>query len=201
MVGPLIEASVSLMIMSLPSFLLLKPHRCSRAPSYTKFYLKSLNHRVQKFATHRDSVNLDNRQSPLSQSPLDTGRNRSQLRLESIGPFNLGTSQRALRGGEGTKKWKELSTGGKGSFSVHCPDAVLAHAAFSHAYSFTYEKFGHYSYWCRPCIAVNIYCYFWNLLKQFSDESLQGCLWTHQTQPKSMSLLLLICHCWQSAAA
>lgn len=125
MVGPLIEASVSLMIMSLPNFLLLKPHRCSRAPSYTNFYLKSLNHRVQKFATHRDSVNLDNRQSPLSQSPLDAGRNRSQLRLESIGPFNLGTSQRALRGGEGTKKWSELSTGGKGSFSVHCPNTVL----------------------------------------------------------------------------
>jgi len=146
--------------MSLPNlFLLPKPHRCSRALSYTRFYLKSLNHRVQKFATQRDNVNLDNRQSPLSQSPLDTGRSRSPLRPESIGPFSLGISQRALRGGEG-KKWSELSTGGKGSFSVHCPNAVLAHAALSHAYSFTYEKLGHYPYWCRLCIAVNIYYHF-----------------------------------------
>jgi len=155
MVGPLVQASVSLVIMSLPNFLLLKPHRCSRALSYTKFSWKSLNHRVRNFATHRDSVNLDNRQSPLSQSPLDTGRSHSPLRPEPIGPFNLGISQRALRS-EGTKRWSELSTGGKGSLSVHRPNAILAHAPFSHAYSFTYEKFGHYSYWCRLCITVNI---------------------------------------------
>ena len=144
--------------MSLPNFLLSTPYKCCRALSRTRFFLKSSSYRVSKFVTHRANVNLDNRQSPLSQS-LDTGRSRSSTRSdsESIGPFHLGISQQALHGGEGVKKWSELSTGGKGTFSVYCANVILAHAVPSLAYSFTNEKFGHYHYWCRLCIAVNIY--------------------------------------------
>jgi len=100
--------------MSLPNFLLPTPYKCCRALSRTRFFLKSSSYRVSKFVTHRANVN---RQSPLSQS-LDTGRSRSSTRSdsESIGPFHLGISQQALHGGEGVKKWSELSTGGKGTF-------------------------------------------------------------------------------------
>ncbi|KAF5356024.1 hypothetical protein D9756_004200 [Leucocoprinus leucothites] len=98
--------------MSLPSSLLRTSFRCPSSLPHARFSLKCLNTRVRKLATQRDNVNLDTQRSPLSQS-LDTGRSRSSARPESIGPFQLGISQQALRSGEKAKKWSELSTGGK----------------------------------------------------------------------------------------
>ncbi|KAJ3576127.1 hypothetical protein NP233_g627 [Leucocoprinus birnbaumii] len=98
--------------MSVSSSLLRTSLRCSRSFARAGSPLKCLSPRIRKLTTHRGNINLDNQQSPLSQS-LDTGRTRSSARPESVGPFQLGISQQALRNGEKAKKWSELSTGGK----------------------------------------------------------------------------------------
>jgi import inner membrane translocase subunit TIM21 len=55
-------------------------------------------------------------------------RQRSELKHDTVGPFQLGLSPSALRKGEKILKWSELSTGGKGShfpvFLVAFPSSV-----------------------------------------------------------------------------
>ncbi|KXN83604.1 Mitochondrial import inner membrane translocase subunit tim21 [Leucoagaricus sp. SymC.cos] len=98
--------------MSVPSALLRSALRCPWNLSRACFSMQCSTYQVRNFATHRESVNLGSRAPHLSQS-LDTGRSRSSARPDTVGPFQLGISQQALRGGEKVKKWSELSTGGK----------------------------------------------------------------------------------------
>ena len=64
------------------------------------------------FATHRDDLDFSTRGSPLSNT-LDSKRG-AEPKHESVGPFQLGLSQQALRTGEKVPKWSELDTKGKG---------------------------------------------------------------------------------------
>ena len=65
----------------------------------------------RRYATRRDNLDFSEPGSLLSHS-LDT--NRSEAKHDTVGPFQLGLSQAALRKGEKVPKWSELSTGGKG---------------------------------------------------------------------------------------
>ncbi|TEB39346.1 hypothetical protein FA13DRAFT_1725330 [Coprinellus micaceus] len=63
------------------------------------------------FATHRDDLDFSTRGSPLSNT-LDSKRG-AEPKHESVGPFQLGLSQQALRTGKKIPKWSELDTKGK----------------------------------------------------------------------------------------
>ena len=67
----------------------------------------------RRYATRRDNLDFSEPGSLLSHS-LDT--NRSEAKHDTVGPFQLGLSQTALRKGEKVPKWSELSTGGKGVY-------------------------------------------------------------------------------------
>jgi hypothetical protein len=57
-------------------------------------------------------------------SSLDTKQRGNPRVHDSVGPFQLGVSQAALRNGERVKKWSELSTKGKGE--LHSARFVLS---------------------------------------------------------------------------
>jgi hypothetical protein len=128
----------------------------------TGFSQKYSKYQIRKYTTHKDSVNLDHQPSHLSQA-LDTGRNRSSVRPDTVGPFQLGISQQALRSGEKVKKWSELGTGGKSVLFILPHDATLANAALlnlpSRTNSFTNEEFSRHSHWRKSCNATDIYHY------------------------------------------
>jgi mitochondrial import inner membrane translocase subunit TIM21 len=64
------------------------------------------------YATYR-SMDFGERSKLLSES-LDT-KQRSEVKQDHVGPFQLGIPASALRKGEKVQKWSELSTGGKGA--------------------------------------------------------------------------------------
>src|SRR6266446_6259745 len=67
----------------------------------------------RKYATHQ-SMDFGDSKSQLLNDSSDK-KQRSELKHDTVGPFQLGLSPSALRKGEKIPKWSELSTGGKGS--------------------------------------------------------------------------------------
>ncbi|XP_006454739.1 hypothetical protein AGABI2DRAFT_215207 [Agaricus bisporus var. bisporus H97] len=98
--------------MSIPSALLRSSLPCTRSLYLTGFSLQCSRRQIRRFATHNKSVNLNQQPSYLSHS-LDTKHANSSTRHDSVGPFQIGISQQALRSGQKAKKWSELSAGGK----------------------------------------------------------------------------------------
>ncbi len=114
MAGTPIETVRSAFVMSIHSQILRPSTRCWGSLSRMRFSQRCSIHHMRQYATHPEGVNLNNPTSHLSQS-LDTKHQRSSVRPDTVGPFQLGISQQALRSGEKVKKWSELSTGGKGT--------------------------------------------------------------------------------------
>lgn len=87
--------------------------RCSRTTNNLRSLsrpLVALAFPSRRYATRRDNLDFSEPGSLLSHS-LDT--NRSEAKHDTVGPFQLGLSQSALRKGEKVPKWSELSAGGK----------------------------------------------------------------------------------------
>ena len=83
-----------------------RPLCCVRAPARSRW------------VTSRAYTGGQSTPSSLLTSALDQKQRTSHpSREDSVGPFQLGISQAALRRGEKAKKWSELSVGGKGKSS------------------------------------------------------------------------------------
>lgn len=67
----------------------------------------------RSYATHRDPIPT----SSLLSHALDQKR-RAAMREDSVGPFQLGLIPPTPQDGGNTKKWSELSAGGKGTSSM-----------------------------------------------------------------------------------
>ena len=87
----------------------------------------------RNFATHRDDFDFSTRSS-LSRG-FDS-KHSADPKHESVGPFQLGLSQQALRTGKKVPKWSELDTKGKG----RC-HRIASYAYTQYAFNFD-QSFG-----------------------------------------------------------
>lgn len=102
-----------------------QPLRRSTGPSRGADEL-SLTH----WPTSRTYASSQSTHSSLLTSALDQKQRASHSsREDSVGPFQLGISQAALKRGEKAKKWSELSVGGKGKstlpYAVRVADMIV----------------------------------------------------------------------------
>lgn len=169
--------------MSIYSPILRPSTRCWTNLSHIRFSQRCSTHHIRLYATHPEGVNLNNPTSHLSQS-LDTKHHRSSVRPDTVGPFQLGISQQALRSGEKVKKWSELSTGGKGTSNIMLwsqPERPFNLLGFllSCENGYANEKLDRYPHWRGARDFVDLHYYFRDVLEQFADQSFQGCLRAH----------------------
>lgn len=139
--------------------------------------LVALTFPLRRYATRRDNLDFSEQGSLLSHS-LDT--NRSEAKHDTVGPFQLGLSQTALRKGEKVPKWSELSTGGKGvllqpfkvtdSHSVPCSSSYYGPNNKSRSHLVGSRPLR------PPCILFDIRAF----LQKFSNGVVRGRLRTHQ---------------------
>lgn len=101
--GPCRPSKMSMNVLRLwfPTRCSVRVHQCARAGSARR-----------KYATHH---NMDFGGKSKLLSELESKQRSSDAKHDTVGPFQLGLSQSALRKGEKPRKWSELSTSGKGT--------------------------------------------------------------------------------------
>lgn len=172
------------LVMNFPGILTRYQGRCS------SLLPRSLSHSTRlwviasrNYVTHRDSINLDTGSSTLAQS-LNGKQTRSSPSHDSVGPFQLGLSQSALRNGEKVKKWSELSSTGKGGFNLklNCNIHSLM-VSYSYALNCSYYKLYRHLTGGWTISAPCLFSYDRIVFQKFADSPLRGRLRAHKILP------------------